>query len=478
MFRVMIVDDEHIIRKGLINFIDWEALDCMVLCEADNGILAKELLESKKPDIVIADIKMPGLDGIKLAQYIHENNPLTKIILLTGYSDFEYAKSAIKYNVVDFILKPSNTEQLIEAIHKAKTLIQEEQMKAHRVLDLENRIKENLVEMHEKFFQDLINGVLVHPSRILNKMDKLKIQLHHFYVLVYKVDGTDTVESDGVLERKGNILLEIKSFISLIFKDFDHYTILVDNKTLCTVISFEDLCCPQPMPVIVSRSEEILNFVNNFLSIPISIGISDIHAHPSEVQKAFHEAHKCVSYKFYEDGNIFVYSSFHSKEHHLEEIVVYQYIDKIIKHLESGSTLKALETLSQLFEYQRAFTYPIEHVKTTSIVICSLCVKLLNNYNLKLCDAITNADQIYANILNCESIGKLYDTLEGLVQSVGTALSTLNTQHSYIVQKVIEYIKEHYHAPIKLDHLADLVHMNSCYLSRLFSRVNFIIFKP
>ncbi|MFZ5966058.1 MAG: response regulator [Bacillota bacterium] len=470
MFRIMIVDDEHTIRKGLINFIDWNTLGCMVLCEADNGILARDLLHTETPDIVIADIKMPGLDGIGLAQYVYENMPQIKMILLTGYSDFEYAQSAIKYNVVDFVLKPSSTDQLMEAVNKAKKLIIREKIEKDKMQRLENAIKENLSQIQEKFLQDLVNGVFIHTSNIFHQMQRLKIDIHNFYVLVYRIEKLEYVESSTKSEKNRNILLEIKNFISMIFKEFQHYTLIVDSKNLCTLISFDDSRYSQGMQIILSRSEEILNFVNHFMNIPISIGISERHTNPSEVQSAFREARKCLSHKFYDDGNIFVYSKFAACGHLPQETVTHQYIDNIIKYIESGSTQQAVEILRELFEYQKNAAYPIEHIKTTSIVICSLCSRLLGNFHVNFCDIVRNGDTIYAYILNCESIKDLRDTLETIIRTIGSSLSLLSTQHSYIISKVMAYIEENYQSPIKLDMLADYVHVNSCYLSRLFSK--------
>ncbi len=75
MYRVMIVDDEPIIRKGLISFIEWGSMDCEIIGESGDGIDARDALPSLLPDIVVLDIKMPGLDGIELSRYIHDNLP-------------------------------------------------------------------------------------------------------------------------------------------------------------------------------------------------------------------------------------------------------------------------------------------------------------------------------------------------------------------------------------------------------------------
>ena len=116
IFHLLIVDDESIFRKGLSEYINWETYDCVVSATAKNGTEAIEIIESTPIDIVITDVRMPSLDGIGLAKYIYENHPEISVIILSGYSEFEYAKQAIKYGVQDYILKPPRKEEVGSAL--------------------------------------------------------------------------------------------------------------------------------------------------------------------------------------------------------------------------------------------------------------------------------------------------------------------------------------------------------------------------
>ena len=107
VFKVMIIDDEPIIRKGLRNIIDWKQYDCEICAEAADGVEGAELIRSLRPDIIFTDIKMPEVDGLSMIKEIRENISDCKIIILTGYRDFDYAQEAIKLGAFDFILKPS-----------------------------------------------------------------------------------------------------------------------------------------------------------------------------------------------------------------------------------------------------------------------------------------------------------------------------------------------------------------------------------
>ena len=123
IFYLMIVDDETTIRKGLTQVVNWEAIDCIIQDTASDGLEAIEKLKENPVDIIITDIRMPESDGLDLAKYVMEHYPEIKVIILTGYADFEYAKTAIKYNVSDFLLKPISIEQVVASVQSAQKKI-------------------------------------------------------------------------------------------------------------------------------------------------------------------------------------------------------------------------------------------------------------------------------------------------------------------------------------------------------------------
>jgi Response regulator containing CheY-like receiver domain and AraC-type DNA-binding domain len=118
MFSVILVEDEDIIRKGIRYAVPWEEHGCTVVGEARNGVEGKELIQALNPDIVITDINMPVMDGLQMIAETKCRSDYVAI-LLTGYSDFEYAKEAIRNGVSDYILKPLNQEEMMEALDRA-----------------------------------------------------------------------------------------------------------------------------------------------------------------------------------------------------------------------------------------------------------------------------------------------------------------------------------------------------------------------
>lgn len=116
MYKVILVDDEPIIVEGLSRSIAWDKWNCRVVAVAHNGMEGKRLIEEMKPDIVFMDICMPEMDGLQMIAAIHSEFPNLEVSVLTGFRDFEYAQTAIRLGVTRFLLKPSNMDELEEAI--------------------------------------------------------------------------------------------------------------------------------------------------------------------------------------------------------------------------------------------------------------------------------------------------------------------------------------------------------------------------
>lgn len=116
MYKVVIIDDEPIIVKGLEKTVKWEEMGCQVAGKACNGLEGMELIRKEKPDILISDICMPGMDGLTMIAALKSEFPNMQITILTGFRDFDYAQQAIRLGVCRFLLKPSIMEELKEAI--------------------------------------------------------------------------------------------------------------------------------------------------------------------------------------------------------------------------------------------------------------------------------------------------------------------------------------------------------------------------
>jgi len=164
MYKVMIVDDEMLVRIGVKALIDWQELGFEIIAEASNGLSAFEKYVALKPDVVITDIKMPKQDGLWLTKKIKEHNPDTEIILLTCYDDFSYAKEAIKLKVSDYILKAEMEEE------ELKGILLEKKKK------LDETIGKNIVNGNDKFLlkkqQESLLGLILSSKQSIDVIKK------------------------------------------------------------------------------------------------------------------------------------------------------------------------------------------------------------------------------------------------------------------------------------------------------------------
>lgn len=159
-YKYIVVEDEHLIRKNLIKKIESLNLPFTLAGEASNGLDARNLIEKNCPNLVITDIRMPQYDGLELAKYLNKNHPHIKVIILSGYDDFSYAQSAIKFQVKDYLLKPVTLETLSESLTKVLTSMQSETGQLHALRTDSGRLdQKNICELLEKTLKNTIQKI-------------------------------------------------------------------------------------------------------------------------------------------------------------------------------------------------------------------------------------------------------------------------------------------------------------------------------
>lgn len=156
MIKIFLVEDEIAIRKGIKNSIDWEKEGYEFVGEAGDGELAYPMILKTKPDILITDIKMPFMDGLQLSKLVRKELPATKILILSGYDEFEYAKEAIKLQVMEYLLKPISSAKLLDVLAQVKEVIRQEQEEKELIKKYREDMKENRELEKERFLNQII----------------------------------------------------------------------------------------------------------------------------------------------------------------------------------------------------------------------------------------------------------------------------------------------------------------------------------
>lgn len=163
MFKILVVDDENLVRKGIVMETDWARLDCMVVAEAANGEEGLEAIHKYRPDLVICDIRMPKMDGIKMVTELRNEGNETYVIFLTAYDDFAYAQNAVKLGASDYLLKPFEDGELETAVLSIKKRVEERQSQGGREHE-ENVLAHASIQKGEKskYVTEAMNYIMEH----------------------------------------------------------------------------------------------------------------------------------------------------------------------------------------------------------------------------------------------------------------------------------------------------------------------------
>lgn len=208
LYRVLLVDDEEEIRAGISRKIEWDRLGFGLVGEAGNGREALEMAEQLLPDVVLTDIKMPFMDGLELCRCLQKKLPAAKVIIFSGFDEFEYARQAVGMNVCEYILKPINAGELNEILIRLKEQMDQQRIERRDVENLRRRYEASLPVLRELFYARLLDGQI--PSEQIQERAaqyELNLPEGEWMVALFRVD-----EREGDFHRDG-VLLSLQEFL-------------------------------------------------------------------------------------------------------------------------------------------------------------------------------------------------------------------------------------------------------------------------
>ena len=287
LIKVAIVDDEYLIRERVKKCIDWNQLGFEIVGEASNGQEALLLLQNQSPQIVITDISMPHADGIVLSEHIQRSFPRVKVIILTGYSRFDYARGALNAGVSHYLLKPVIPEELIQVLETLRLQIDREKQAERFTEMLKKEANRDLEKKKTKLYKQLISGG--HITREIKKSAALVFKDFIFSDLL-----TIFIEFNG----KPNAWiqsedLDLWSFaISNIFGEVFEKTLHSfcsdgHESRVILLVGADDGDFAAVCEKMCRRARE---YVQKYLQIHLTISISNVHKGPVGISKSYEEA--------------------------------------------------------------------------------------------------------------------------------------------------------------------------------------------
>ncbi len=245
-YKVFFVEDEIVTREGIRDKVDWPRHGFEFCGEAPDGEMALPLLQTIRPDVLITDIKMPFMDGLELARIVRERLPATKIVILSGHDEFEYAQAAITLGVTEYLLKPVTVQDLHGVLRKLAAQLDQERQAQENLRQLRTQAEENQESAREHLLLDLVVGA-VPSAEAIKKAQALGLDLiaGAYLVVVLKIALCDRAaqfdyrEYERVRQTISN-LVDRRSDVFVINKDLEEVVLVMTGSTPDDVLTQRD----------------------------------------------------------------------------------------------------------------------------------------------------------------------------------------------------------------------------------------------
>lgn len=468
MYKVLIIDDEVIIRKGLRNIIDWKDLDCEICGEASDGMEGIELINKFKPDILITDIKMPEIDGLTMIKNVKEKISNCKIIILTGYRDFEYLQEAIRIGAFDYILKPSKIENITQILNKAKISLDKEREKEDDLNKLKEYFDEKIPVLKQKFLYDVIYNLNNNREDILEEYKMYDLNIKDFLVVVAERDEDSNITDSY---KKQLYKFAITNTMEDLFKEkFSIENIPTDKNRIIFIIQSKEKNNINDIYLNINKLQDI---VKNGFNFTVTTGVSTMGEDLFSLSEKAKEAISALEYKFYLGNNsIILYEDIKALYKGNDYLELDQYQKILIQYIKSGNENNMKNTVADIFDFVNENKLDEKTVKSYYLSMINMINNIFYFETKSNVNIVDDNFSIYNTVDNCNNIKELNVLLQDIALNSVNKITKINEKTiNSTLQNAIEYINENYHKQISLGEVAEHCFVSSYYLSRMFKRV-------
>ena len=290
--KVFLVEDEMVIRRGIKNSIDWEKEGYIFCGEASDGELAYPMIIKEKPDILITDIRMPFMDGLELCKLVKKELPNIKILILSGYDEFDYAKEAIRLGVTEYLLKPISSGKLLEALNGVSESIRREKEDKDLVRKYMEEMRENTEHEKQKFFEQMIAGNLSMADALeTGKKYEMNLSAGMYNLLLFRFTlGKENRKSRELLGEAEYAIEKLTERLEYVF-EFQRgvegwaFLLMADNEE-------------QMSERVKELSKDLEEIMKNYSTIAYFGGIGQPVARLRELKESFREAERALAARF------------------------------------------------------------------------------------------------------------------------------------------------------------------------------------
>ncbi|WP_313996850.1 response regulator [uncultured Paenibacillus sp.] len=469
MYKIVLVDDEAGVRESIRRRIAWKehGFECVADCE--NGFEALEAAERYAPNVVLTDINMPFMDGLELTRQLSKRYSNTKVIILTGFDDFEYAQQAVKLKVNDFILKPITAGELTAVLDKLRAELDEEKCRKEDLERLRRQLHESMPVLRERFLERMVSTDLSAremEERISYFM--LPLKGPDYLVLAADADrfGDKRHEGERELLRFAvyNIVQEIagREPGTAVFRTRE-------EKIVCILSGEEGGALNDKAQQI---AEDIRHSVETYLRFTVTVGIGRPVADLQELRQAYRSAVSALDYRLMLGTNR-VISITDMEGRRSDGASLPTSCEKaLIVGVKTGTREEVRRAIAEIILHLKTSNLPIEHcyIRIQKIILSLLQAldELGGGAPEPFGDRVNPLTHIYSFKTLEDIEGWLSDTC---LRAIGRISEARNDFSETQIRKAEAFIKEHYRDEgLSLKAVCREVHMSGSYFSALFKQ--------
>lgn len=463
MYKLMIVDDEMSIRNGMANGIPWEEWGYQVCAVCENGREAIDKLAETQPDVVLSDIRMPEVDGLELMQYLRQNHPQIKIIILSGYSDFEYLNMSIKNQVTDYLLKPTDPDDFEKLFRPLRVRMDKERLQSRQVAQSVNR-------HFLRWIENLIKGIAEpeDTERFLGKMPEQGLCLENCILMAIELDGRSGDEERGLHKFRRSVAElcnSIKTTVSLL-------CFLTSDDSLVALVSLpEDETLEEEQVREVAL--ELQRQVRQNLSATISIGLSNLCTEMDMLPEAYEQAVCCAKQNLFQGAESLL--SFSQLRDQRPENMTYFDVNLVQKCLLTGDYDGICAEADRVWD-----SFPSGPVREYEL-IDQMALSLLFTislwglqYNIHMENILKTLGTRYTDIHLCDTLEKKKLFVCAVLSAVQTEMEKQRAKmrggaRASVAYRVREFVEQEFSSnAMSLEYVAEYVHKQPAYISKVF----------
>ncbi len=477
MYKVLIVDDEIAVIEGLEATIPWDQLKIDVIATACSVEEALAEMRRQPADIVISDIRMPGMSGLDFIREIKRIWAQTRCILISGHSEFQYAQTAIKNGAEDYLLKPVRDEDMIHAVQTAVDHLYEEQ----RILRSHDQVLKTLGEslplLRSQFLNEILQGKPYTESMFEEKLNQLQIPFLFHVPSVLLLVRLETEESRNDLQVLQLSVIQIaQEILGASFSiwpciEWHDYVILLAQQQIdhLEAQSYEQ-ALQSSHALLQSLVIKLQGTIMSRLKFPVSLVVSDWHAFPSNIPHMYQSLLRAVRQHSSHDQGLLLALKEPRGLQPLPMLKTLYEPPFFLHFLEAGRWDAARDKLASIFEEMVLVGEGQSEMLLEVFLHISHAYSFITHKQGRLLYEVIGADyERFDSGLSFYSVHQLQEWSYRLLDKISAEMSSeAKTSRRYVAEQVQKYIQEHLSEDISLQTLADLVQLHPVYVSRIF----------